>query len=268
LPHLVEACVDQWELTFVDTFASSFSYVARVVRSDGTHAVLKLTLDDGVEREALARWAGDGAVLALESDPKRSALLLELLEPGEPLSDRPLDESLAVMLELGARLWVELEGSHPFRPLADVLAEVIPLSEGDYARAPHACDRALLDEALATYASPQPENRLLHGDFHSGNVRSSRRQPWLAIDPGAAAGERAHDLGWLLLDAPRAGAPLPSAGELERRLALLASESGVSADRIRAWAVARGTVTGVFAVAMGLNSTASHMFGFVDLLRA
>jgi Aminoglycoside/hydroxyurea antibiotic resistance kinase len=82
LPGLVEDCLAEWRLTLGELFGSTFSYVARVTRADGTPAVLKLTLPEHAgdgEAEALRRWGGDGAVLVLESSRERSALLLELV---------------------------------------------------------------------------------------------------------------------------------------------------------------------------------------------
>lgn len=271
LPGLVESCLDEWELALGETFPSTFSYVARVTRRDGTPAVLKLTLpehDGAGEAEALQRWNGDGAVLALETSSERSAMLLELVEPGEPLSDLPVDEAFPVVLEVARRLWQPLEEGHAFLPLGDHFAEMLPLSEEDYSLAPDACDRALYDEALAVYASPLDEGWLIHGDLHTANIRSSRRQPWLALDPGAPAGEREYELGWLVIDPPRAGRePVPDGAELERRLDLLAAGSGLDRERIRSWALAKGVTQGVFAARLGAQTSARHLLGCAQALR-
>ena len=271
LPRLIEACLDDWELTLGETFPSTFSYVARVVRRDGARAVLKLTLAEypgAGEAEALQRWAGDSAVLALESSRERSALLLELVEPGEPACDLPVAEAFSVALDIALRLWQPLEEGHEFRPLGDHFAEMLPLSEEDYRLVPEACDRALYEEALAVYASPRDEGWLIHGDLHTANIRSSRRQPWLAIDPGAPAGEREYELGWLLIDPPRAGHErIPDRAELGRRLDLLARGSGLDGERIRSWALARAVTQGVFAARVGAQTSARHMLGCAEALR-
>jgi streptomycin 6-kinase len=270
LPGLIEESLDEWELTLGETFPSSFSNVARVTRNDGTPAVLKLTLpehDGAGEAEALQLWGGDGAVLLLESSSGRSALLLELIEPGDSLSDQPVDEAFANALNIARRLWRPLDAGHGFRTLADHFAEMLPLVEEDYSLVPDACDRALLDEALAVYAAPLDESWLIHGDLHTANIRSSTRQPWLALDPGAAADEREYELGWLLVDPPRAGKePVPDRAELERRLDLLASGSALDRNRIRDWALARSVTQGLFAARVGANTSARHLLGCAEAL--
>jgi streptomycin 6-kinase len=271
LPELIEECLGKWDLTLGETFPSTFSYVARVTRGDGTPAVLKLTLPEhegAGEAEALQRWRGDGAVLALESRSDPAALLLELVEPGEPLSDRPVDEALPIALAIAERLWQPLEDGHGFRRLGDHFAEMLPLSEEDYSLVPDACDRDLFDEALAVYRSPRDESWLIHGDLHTANIRSSLRQPWLALDPAAPAGEREYELGWLLIDPPRAGRePVPDRRELERRVELLVPGSGFERARILRWGFARGVIQGVFAARIGALTSARHLLGCAEALR-
>lgn len=271
LPGMVRECLDEWELTLGETFGSTFSYVAHVARADGTRAVLKLTLPEhpgAGEAEALQLWAGDGAVLVLEASAERSALLLELVEPGEPLRDLPVDEAFPIALDVAQRLWHPLEEGHAFQPLSVHFAEMLPLSEEDYSIVPDACDRALYEEALAVYAAPVDESWLIHGDLHTANILSSTRQPWLALDPGAPAGEREYELGWLAIDPPRAGGePVPGREELERRLDLLAAGSGLDRDRIRDWALAKAVTQGVFAARMGAKTSARHMLGCAEALR-
>jgi streptomycin 6-kinase len=146
---------------------------------------------------------------------------------------------------------------------------MLPLSEEDYSRVPSACEREVFDEALATYAAPRDEGWLIHGDFHTTNIRSSRRQPWLALDPGVAAGEREYELGWLLIDPPRAGKePLPERAELERRLDILAAGSRLDRERIRSWGFARGITQGVFAARVGARTSVPHLLGCAYVLRS
>jgi hypothetical protein len=193
LPELVEACLEEWDLTLGETFPSSFSYVARATRRDGMPAVLKLTLPEhegAGEAEALRIWGGDGAVLLLESNRERSALLLELVEPGDALTARPIDEAFAVALDIARRLWRPLEDGHPFRPISDHFAEILPLVEEDYALVPDACDRSLLNEAVAVYAAPRDETWLIHGDLHrrtSGARRGSHGSRSTRAHPPASA---------------------------------------------------------------------------------
>ncbi len=195
-------------------------------------------------------------------------MLLELVEPGDPLSDLPLDEAFEVTLDIAQRLWHPLEPGHSFRSLGDHFAEMLPLSEEDYSLVSDACDRAVYDDALAVYASPRDESWLIHGDLHTANICSSHRQPWLALDPAAPAGEREYELGWLAIDPPRAGKePVPGRRELERRLDLLAEGSGLDRERIRSWAFAKGVTHGLFAARVGAKTSARHLLGCAEALR-
>jgi streptomycin 6-kinase len=153
--------------------------------------------------------------------------------------------------------------------MSEHFAEMLPLSEEDYGIVPSACERAVFDEAVAVHRSPLDEGWLIHGDLHTMNIRSSRRQAWLALDPGAPAGEREYELGWLLIDPPRAGqGTVPDRAELERRLDLLAGGSGLDRDRIRDWAFARGVIQGVFAARIGAKTSADHLLGCARALRS
>src|SRR5690349_15794496 len=89
LPALIASLRRDWSLERDGSFPLSYAYVEPVRRSDGTAAVLKLTLPDDVEarREAAAleAFGGEAAAAVLAHDPERGALLLERLDPGTPL---------------------------------------------------------------------------------------------------------------------------------------------------------------------------------------
>jgi streptomycin 6-kinase len=215
-------------------------------------AVLKLNFphaESAREPDALAHWAGDGAVRLLARDDARRALLIERARPGTPLwaedDDAATHAAAAVLARLHAR-----PAPDGFRALADEAlrwARELPRRWEAHGRP---CDAALIDRAVAALpelARTQPRAVVLHQDLHGGNVLRSARGA-LAIDPKPLAGDPAFDgaslvrdrRDWLLVH------PHPQR-VLERRLAIL----GGDAERTREWAIAH-------ALAWGLEEHAVH----------
>ncbi len=93
LPKVVQELRARWELTIGPPFEGGcVGLVVPAERVDGNRVVLKVSFIDEETRheaDALALWDGDGAVLLLDSDPERGALLLERIEPGTFLGDHP-----------------------------------------------------------------------------------------------------------------------------------------------------------------------------------
>ena len=268
LPTLVAECAALWQLEVGEPWPSSFSWAAPVTRADGSRAVLKLAFEETGERRALELWNGDGAVLLLDADLGRKALLLELLEPAEPLSRLPVDEALPIALELGSALWRELPADHDFTTVEASHAKFLDDVRSDYERAPELVDADAFAAAYELYAHPPAGTTLLHGDLHTANIRSAKRRPWLAIDPGGGAGHKAWELGWLLVDPPRAGhEAAPGERTLERRLALLAAGGGVDADLIRRCAHSVSVVIGLWTAGIGADTTATYLLSWARALR-
>src|SRR5207302_7691421 len=122
LPNLVNNCVEKWALRLGPPFSSAYtSFTISAQLQDGTDVVLKIPYPDREsehEAMALSHWAGDGAVMLLESDPGLGAFLVERCIPGTPLANLELDAALDVLVDLLPRLWKPV-AELPFRPLAD-----------------------------------------------------------------------------------------------------------------------------------------------------
>ena len=92
LPGLVEECCRRWGLELDEALSGGTSRVFMGRRRDGG-VVLKLTPDPSVadgEALALRAWARTPHVVdLLEADTEAGALLLEKVEPGTRLADRP-----------------------------------------------------------------------------------------------------------------------------------------------------------------------------------
>jgi streptomycin 6-kinase len=199
LPQLTEECAAHWELELGPPFPYAYaSLAAPARRPDGAEAVLKICFphrESEHEGDALALWAGNGAVRLLAHDRERWALLLERCRPGTSLGEMDADAALEVFAALLPRLWVPAD--EPFRPLAEESGWWAESLEGSWERAGRPFDRKLLDaalEALAELPVSHGEQVLLHQDLHAGNVLRAEREPWLVIDPKPLVGEREFSL--------------------------------------------------------------------------
>jgi streptomycin 6-kinase len=129
----------------------------------------------------------------------------------------------------------------PFRPLQ----EMCDMWEAGFRRRlaaapPGAVDPGLARDGAHVFADlPRTAERqvLLCTDLHAANVLSSRREPWLVIDPKPYVGDPCYDVLQHALNCPDRLAADPIA--LARRLAALAH---LDADRVRLWLFARCTI--------------------------
>lgn len=273
LPQLVAAQLARWDLTLerVVEPGGRLSLVCNVLRADGTRAALKTGLrtpETAQEHAALTHWAGRGAVLLLAADPAAGALLLERLYGEIPLRSLAEGKAMLEASSLLQRLWVPPADGHPFTTVADRVAGLSDGLRRNRELSPEA--QPLVDEALETAAAlvaSAPEQLLLHGDFHHGNVLAADRAPWLAISPQPLVGERAYDLAWLAQDRvdTLVGSPGPR-GAARRRLHQLADAVEVDHDRLRGWALFRTVEAGLRHLAGGSTDTAELYLEFADWL--
>ena len=238
LPGAIRALAQRWSLTPGAPFEdASCSWVAPCTRGNGTPAVLKVGwphMEARDEIDGLLLWDGDPTVRVLEADRELNAMLLERCEPGAVLRERPEEEQDRVIAGLLRRLWRAVPGSHPFRPLAEMIAEWTRESEE---RADLLPDAGLAREGLRIYQAllaDAPGDVLLATDLHAGNVLQAQREPWLVIDPKPFVGDPAYDATQHLLNCPGrlSARPGPTIGRFSDLL-------GVDPERIRLWTFAR-----------------------------
>jgi streptomycin 6-kinase len=216
-----------WGVELGPPFAlARYSFVAPA----GSDAVLKVTPveddESDEESDALALWAGDGAVRLLRRDAGRRAILVERARPGSDLARVDEDEATAVAVDVGTRLW--RPAAAPFRWIGDHVPRW--LDNASRRGAPLAAiARALYDELEVGRST------LVHGDFHHHNLLADG-ESYLAIDPKPMLGEAEFDVYSFLVN------PLGSQMRrdvTERRLAAFAA-AGLDDGRMRVWAVIRG----------------------------
>jgi streptomycin 6-kinase len=201
--------------------------------------VLKVQFPDeesSQESDALAHWAGQGAVRLLAADSERRALLLERCWPGDPLAALTPAPALDILCQLLQRLLVSAPAG--IRLLADQAATWAAELPAAFERAGAPFERRLLDaglEVLRDLPSSQGPLVLLSQDLHAANVLRAEREPWLMIDPKALAGER-----------EMAAAPIVRGRELGHspsavrwRLDRLCDELGLDRARAAGWTAAQ-----------------------------
>jgi streptomycin 6-kinase len=181
----------EWGVELGRPFAlSSYSFVAPA----GDNAVLKVAPPDDdesdEEADALALWAGDGAVRLLRRDRMRRVLLIERARPGTDISDLPDCEATAIAVDVGLRLWRCAD--QPFRWIGDHVPRWLDSAERSNRSArdliPLACVALgrSLDACAPRSAPPQhPRHRhaLSRHRCESDGRRSRVRRALVPLEP-------------------------------------------------------------------------------------
>lgn len=252
LPALVAAAATRWSLTILPPFpALSYNYVTPVVGPGGEPLVLKAGVPHPElwsEIDALRLFRGRGAVRLLEADREAGLLLLERADPGDSLWSVPDDETrIELLTQVMGQLWEPLEAGHLFRSLADLFGSGFARLRGLFGgeTGPFPAGRLARAEALARELTAAGDDGLLiHGDMNPGNVLSSERAGWLAIDPKGYAGHPLYDVATFLNDPPD-GLGADELQQLQaRRVEMLAAALGVGRADILAWAEAHAVLSG------------------------
>jgi streptomycin 6-kinase len=231
--------------------AGRFSFVAFA----GDDAVLKVVPaeDDEADHEAdaLALLGGDGAVRLLRHDPARRAILIERARPGHDASDLPEREAIEVAIAAAKRFWRPAARGAPFRWIGDHVPRWLD-SAGDH---------DLVRQAKELYATMHPgDATLVHGDFHHHNLLRSGDE-WVVIDPKPMVGEPEFDVPTFLWNPI---GHLPTRDSIERWISAFA-DTGLDDNRLRQWAIVRGTYLGL-PLSQGLTEETSPQLRVVRAL--
>lgn len=239
LPEQIEQVAHDWKLELGAPYVPSgqCAWVAPVRDRHGRELVLKVGwqhIEAEHEADGLRVWDGDGAVRCLASrvTEDSAALLLERCTPGVQLwSALPEREQDVVIAALLRRLWAHRPPpGHPFRSLEAVCDHWADQTTGG-------ADAGLVSEGMALLRElPRTAERsvLLATDLHGGNVLSSQREPWLAIDPKPIVGDPGFDTVQHMLNCDRRLAEDPAS--LADRMARL---TDTDPQRVRLWLFAR-----------------------------
>lgn len=244
--------LDSWELAPDGPPMHGYcSVVVPVLTVDGTAAVLKMGItDEESEHEhlALRAWDGDGAVRLLRADPRRGALLLERLGPGDL---GVLDDLTACEVVAGLYGRLHRPALPQLRTLTSYVDRWLTALAELSVDAP--LPRRLVEQALglgrALTTDPASVGVLVHGDFHGANVLAADREPWLAIDPKPMSGDPHYEpapLLWNRWDDLVAAGDVRTA--IRRRFHTVVDTADLREDRARDWVVVRMVLNAHWAI--------------------
>jgi streptomycin 6-kinase len=253
LSERIVFCARAWNVAIertVSTKTSVLVYGKRAARP----VVLKVVKRQGDEwrsGEIAASFGGRGVVEVYEQMP--GALLLERLDPGEPLAALTLNGRDDEATDIIAMMLGRMSPQDPpeWCPTVERWGEGITryLASGDQ-RVP----RALVEPAQRIFRDlylTQRNPALLHGDLHHYNVLSDRTRGWCAIDPKGVVGELEYEIGAALrnpIDRPDLFAALDV---VERRLDQFGLVLGIDVGRARGWAFAQAVLSAIWSVEEG-----------------
>jgi streptomycin 6-kinase len=243
LPKLVARVAERWSLAVEPHYENlSYNYVAPVRTRDGDAAVLKLCMPDHdflCEAEALRLFDGHACARPLEVDREAGAILLERMEPGAEL--HTLHDDVAETSAVAAvmrQLQRPYSGLFPFPVATEWINDALDPNAIPALKQAH----PWIDKALARIveiASEPYDEVLLHGDLHHGNVLSSSRAPWLAIDPKGVIGDPAWELAPFLFNRLERSPAVDWPRIIRRRADQIAEELSLDRERVYAWSAVR-----------------------------
>jgi streptomycin 6-kinase len=187
LPGLLASLSDRWGLV-VDQHAPGGTSATFRCHRAGVLVFLKLTPEIDIaisEYRALSAWSEvPSMVSVLETDLTLGALLLEAVEPGDPVRDFFLPQLLT-------DLHVQADGFMPLRERVDFIFGLLRRRTTSASSGGDNVDRHhRLAAELARHDVP---GTLLHGDLHQNNVLDGGERGAIAIDPRPCFGDPASD---------------------------------------------------------------------------
>jgi streptomycin 6-kinase len=248
--------VDKWGIALGEPYADVYpgNLVYRCTLRDGTPAVIKTEPDRGPDDEfltgldALVFYAGRGMVRVLEVARDDRVVLMELVVPGETLWHAPIDGALEAVASVMSKLRGAPPKGHSF-PDVRAYQRAWPNHLRLY-RGPGPIDADLFEIAERLFTElcdSAAEPVVLHGDLHYGNVLSSDREGWLAIDPKGVVGEPCYEVGDLFRNRVDElyGSSDPVRA-MRRRVETVAARTGFDAERVRSWALAQAVLSEIW----------------------
>jgi streptomycin 6-kinase len=242
--------VTQWRVG-IETWHETPSSLIGFGRRDDEPVVLKIVKQHGDEwrsGDVLRAFGGHGVVRVLEHED--GAMLLERLEPGEPLVDLVRVERDEEATEIIASVIASMPRvrSVPGAPtVGDWMRGFSRYVESDDAQVPRdLVERA--DELYAQLCTSQRATRLLHGDLQHSNILRDANRGWLAIDPKGVIGEIEYEVGAMMRNPREMPELLANPKVIQRRIDQLTSILSLDASRVLAWTFAQAVLSAIWSV--------------------
>lgn len=258
LPKLIERCAGRFGLTAEAPYADlSWNYLLRASRHDGSPVVLKCSfLKEELTREieVLRAYAGRGAVEVIDADDDWGVAVLQLADPGTPLSEIE-DDALAA--EIFCEVFRRLHETSDIGIGVPSIKEHFAAIERYRERLGGAGEQGPLpdnwvenaEECLAYLIATTERAVLLHGDLHHFNILRQGDEGWAVIDPKGIIGDIHFDTIQYLLNFEDRGGTREQV--LERRIAIMSERLGLDTRRIGMWGVARGVLEACWSIEEG-----------------
>jgi streptomycin 6-kinase len=259
--ELVGSLLAEWSLIPDGSCATGRVVIQHARRATGEAVTLKVVPDQASfesERAALEAFSGRGSVQLIATVPRQGALLLERVEPGDPLGGLVAagrdEEATQAAADVARRLRTA--------PTVEERAR-LPKLDGEAAHALHAYSQAhgganslipptVVEASVAELQdlmSSADEVVVLHGDLHHDNILRAHREPWLAIDPKGRLGEPVCEYAALVRNPIDWVVTQPDLRPfLARRLDQLAEHAGCDRVRVTMWSRVLAVVAACWAL--------------------
>ncbi|OPH56977.1 hypothetical protein BC351_26575 [Paenibacillus ferrarius] len=258
LPRLIADCASRYDFSPHDPFSNlSYNFVLRGTRSDGKRVVLKSSfMKEELSREVsvLRAYEGRGAIYVLDADAEWGVALLEMAEPGLPLSTIEND---ALATDIFCEVFRRLHLMPPTGSLYPSMKQHFLAIERYRERFKDMKDDMPLpsswvenaEECLEYLIATTTENLLLHGDLHHDNILRQSEEKWAVIDPKGIIGDIHFDTIQYLLNYEDRGGDCEQV--LRDRITSMADRLGLDPRRIAMWGVARGVLEACWTIEDG-----------------
>lgn len=254
IPETIRIAEEKWQIKVAEPFDLSYNYVAPSRYKDGEKVVLKIGMYGDkeflIEIEALKMYDGDGVVKLIEYDIDNTMMLIEMVEPGQPLSSL-MDDVKATRI-LGAvikkidkpiidnrkfpHVGSLMQGFGRFKQRYQGLNMPLPLDLIEKA------------EKLSEYLlSSIGKEFLVHGDLHHDNVLKSTNGQWLVIDPKGVIAEPAYECAAMLRNPHSHILQFKDLSEiLKTRILILSEGLDIDPQRILDWGIVQTVLSAIW----------------------
>lgn len=254
IPEIIKACEENWQISVLPPFKLNYNYVAPATRKDGTQVVLKIGFPGDnefiSEVSALEVFNGEGTERLLETNSTNSAILIETVTPGNPLSELSDDEEATrTLARVMKKLWKPAPPGSNFITVLEWAKELSQL-QSRFGGKTGPLPEYIVLKAQRYFKELTPSQDtpvLLHGDLHHDNVLSSDRGGWLAIDPKGVLAEPCYEVAAMIRNPYEKLKDIPNLEPLlEARIRIFSEELGFDPQRIQKWCIAQCVLSAVW----------------------
>jgi streptomycin 6-kinase len=292
LPGLLATLETDWRITLGTSLeGGNAAYVAEAETHDGTPAVLKVTVPQGIdgftpfERQlaALQLADGDPYVRLIRYDIPRQALLLERL--GRPMASLgwPAERQAEALARTAARGWRPVPDDGRLPSGAEAARGLSSFISSTWENLARPCPEAVVDLAVGCAAARESafdpgRAVLVHGDVHAFNALQAPApggtgHGFRLVDAEGLISEPAHDLGVILVRGVPGWIGDLSGGDPQQVVEIVARRcrhagklAGAHPEAIWQWAFTELVSTGLFLLRLGHRGEAETFLTVADKL--